>query len=186
MDFGTLGTSETKTDTAETLRALNERQAGFLNVATKMIEEANAFKIGAQSVSWALKQIADLEQIHARNLIHLQSRLLDMYEYSADRRFDAARFKRLLTAGLSGGRDADRAAEGALAEMDRVRDTIEQMNARQLLAALATRARLLQQLGGPREGGVELAMELLRAVLPDEDYRRIVSLALEADGGPNT
>ena len=180
MDIPNIGTTETRIDFADMMRALKDHQTEVLGVVTKLIEEANEFKFRGQTIGYMSRQLSELEQIHAENLGALQNRLLDQYEYSADRRYGSSRLKRIATLGGSGRNDADLAAEGAFAEMESLRDAIEQMNQRQIVAALMTRLRLLEHLAGSREGGIELAMELLQAVLPGRDYRRIVAMALEA------
>ena len=106
-------------------------------------------------------------------------RLMDEYHVGAERRYASRKLLRALTLGASGHRDAARAAEAALEELRALAQALEGISERRMMTALASRLRLFEVLTGSREEGTEVAMELLRTVLPTEAYQRILRLAQE-------
>ncbi len=169
-------TTETRVDVGEMMGAYQRHQEATL----RLVQELIKLNRREQIVGWMSRELGQLERIHALAHAARQGRLVDVYLDGADRRYGARRFLRGLTLGLSGGRDAERASAAALEEMSRLSAELEQMSERQLITALASRLRLLQQLAGSEQEGTELAMALLESVLP-EAYQRILRLAANTE-----
>ncbi len=161
----------------EMMGAYQRHQDATLRLVQELIKNSSP----AQLVGWMAKQMNELERLHALAYAARQGRLVDVYLDGADRRYEARKFLRGLSLGLSGRRDADRASAGALEEMSRLGAEFEQMSERQLITALASRIRLLQELAGSEEEGTELALALLESVLPTHAYQRILRLAANTE-----
>ncbi len=160
----------------EMMGAYQRHQGATLRLVEELIKNGRR----EQLVGWMAKQMGDLERLHALAYAARQGRLVDVYLDGADRRYGARKFLRGLSLGLAGGRDAERASAAALEEMSRLSAELEQMSERQLMTALMSRLRLLQELAGTEEEGTELAMALLESVLPTQAYQRILRLAANA------
>ena len=180
MDMPNLQSTSIEVDLAELLRTCSEFRLEFTDRLISLAEEANKQKYIGQTVGYMSRQIAELEQVQAANLGALQARLLDQYEYSADRRFKSRAFLRFLSLGLTGRKDADDASTAAYQEMERLGKAMEQMTARQMITAVLSRLELLKVLTGSSHGGIDLALRLLERVLPPEEYRQLLEVASRA------
>jgi hypothetical protein len=179
MDFG--NTRDETFDHAAIEAARAQGFAALVGAIQELAKEGNELRYQATLANYISLQISQLQLEHAKSLAHLQSRLIDLYEYSADRRYGAGWVKRLFTAGSSAGGDAEMAAAGALAEMERVRDAMDALRERQMRDAILSRLPLFRAIAGSRKGGLLAAMRVLQVVAPKE-YAKIVDATEPAIG----
>lgn len=168
--------SETTFNAAEMLGVEQQREQGKLDFIVALIQAKSLEHLGG----WCQKSLSELEGRHVILQAMRESKLIDMYERSAGRRFDATVVRRVLSLGLGGNRSADQAAEGALAEMHALKAELESTSDRQLQNALAMRLRLLEYLSASGSEGTRLALDLLQTVLPNDAYQRVLRLARAA------
>jgi len=153
----------------------NIDHAGIRRADTEMVEAIKNPKEIHQVISFITKQISDLEKIRAESQGKTMELFLQTYNASSQRRYDAGKFLRAVTFGLSAKKDADRAAEGAFEEIKPLIRAMERMNQMIIANAVISRLPFLRLLAGSRERGNRLAAQLLRAYLNNQhEHDRVV------------
>ncbi len=167
-------------DVGSTERTIDD--AAVILALKQIIDASNEVKHRAEAVGWMSRQLNVIETIQAQTMRENLGRVFDIYQDSWDARFQSGTFLRFLRLGSSGNQDANRAADGARQEIGQLVQVVERMSLEQKIAAVRLRMPLLEFIAGSHEGGVGLAMQMLRSMLPQNEYERVVRVARETGG----
>ncbi len=152
------------------IRAIEELidHAARIRALAQLLEQAKGTQARLQLAAVLAQHQANLELEHAKTLNLIAGQVLDLYQSSAEQRYEARKVFRLLTLSLSAGRDREKATKGAREEVQSFLEAIRHVQQAQQQASLRNRLALLAAASPDAEHMETVMLKLLQAFSPED------------------